>query len=345
MALVSMSFRGEPKLEAAAVSDPAHILQGSKGAHVQKIQAALIDLDQADLDLDGMFGPATMAAVKTYKERRRILNVQGRIDGIVGKKTMTALDAEMAALENGRLRGVLNLSFGIEVTLVDIVVRFRAGVARDALQNLDPGKLEQYRKKPNRRLLAITRTADIGNAGLIQGVVQEIDKELGALDELGVLCINGNSAGARNALELAAALKDKRKIKFVGLADMAMFPDLPGLNVPEPLNPADITGGKAKNVPFWSGAPSIDADIKQNFFQTRDNFWSRRNLAFKREWTGRTGDSLREVHGRVPGFADGGGTEIQVPLASSLGPGAHVFAGDEGDRRNGAKISELLAAL
>lgn len=345
MVLVSQFFRGEPKLEAAATSDPAHILQGSKGPHVEKIQSALVDLDQADIDLDGMFGPATTAAVRTYKERRRILNVHGRIDGIVGKGTMKSLDAEMAALERGRLRGVLNLSFSVTTTLVDFVVRFRAGAARDALQNLDPQKLEQYRKKPNRRLHAITRTADIGNAGLIQGVLQEIDKELGALDEPGILCINGNSAGARNALELAAALKGKRKIKFVGLADMAMFPDLPGLNQPEPLNPIDVTGGKAKNIPVWSGAPSIDAEIKQNFFQTRDNFWSRRNLAFRREWTGRTGDSLREVHGKVQGFDAGGGTEIPVPLTSSLGPAAHVFAGDEGDRRNGAKISELLAAL
>ena len=34
-------FAGDPKLEAAAVSDPAHIKKGAIGDHVRKIQVAL----------------------------------------------------------------------------------------------------------------------------------------------------------------------------------------------------------------------------------------------------------------------------------------------------------------
>jgi hypothetical protein len=46
--LRSQLFRGDPKLEAAAVSDPAHVLPGAAGSHVGKIQLALILLDAAD---------------------------------------------------------------------------------------------------------------------------------------------------------------------------------------------------------------------------------------------------------------------------------------------------------
>ncbi len=100
MALQSQLFRGDTKLEAAAVSDPAHILQGAAGEHVRKIQQALIQLDGAALDPDGKYGPATATAVSAFKQKRQILNTQGKIDNIVGKKTMAALDREQSARES-----------------------------------------------------------------------------------------------------------------------------------------------------------------------------------------------------------------------------------------------------
>jgi len=76
MALQSQLFRGDPQLEAAAVSDPAHIEPGARGEHVRKIQLALIQLDGADIDPDGQYGPATAAAVLAYKQKqkRNIIN-------------------------------------------------------------------------------------------------------------------------------------------------------------------------------------------------------------------------------------------------------------------------------
>ena len=106
MALQSQSFRGDPKLEAAAVSDPAHILPGSSGPHVGKIQQALIQLDGASLVQDSAYGPATAAAVAAFKRKRQILNSSGQIDNIVGKKTIAALDSEMLAKERGGGAGV-----------------------------------------------------------------------------------------------------------------------------------------------------------------------------------------------------------------------------------------------
>ena len=90
MALQSQLFRGDPKLEAASVSDPAHIVQGATGAHVAKIQLALIQSDGAAITADGAYGQGTAAAVSAFKAKRQILNFQGKIDNIVGKKTIAA---------------------------------------------------------------------------------------------------------------------------------------------------------------------------------------------------------------------------------------------------------------
>jgi peptidoglycan hydrolase-like protein with peptidoglycan-binding domain len=107
MALQSQTFRNDPKLEAAAVSDPAHIVPGARGEHVRKIQLALIRLDGAAITADGNYDPATAAAVLAYKQKRNIVNraYQTRADNIVGKMTIDRLDKEMLAAEqnnNGR---------------------------------------------------------------------------------------------------------------------------------------------------------------------------------------------------------------------------------------------------
>ena len=97
MALQSDLFRGDPKLEAAAVSDPAHILPGANGPHVGKIQTALIQLDGAAIVQDSFYGPLTADAVLAYKRKRKIINFsyQTQADNIVGKLTIAALDSEL----------------------------------------------------------------------------------------------------------------------------------------------------------------------------------------------------------------------------------------------------------
>src|SRR5262245_56804188 len=78
MSLQSQSFRGDPKLEAAAVSHPAHIVPGAVGEDVAKIQQALILLDGADIDSGELaskrYGPSTANAVLSYKKKRNIIN-------------------------------------------------------------------------------------------------------------------------------------------------------------------------------------------------------------------------------------------------------------------------------
>jgi diketogulonate reductase-like aldo/keto reductase len=105
VALQSLFFRKIPQLEAAAVSDPAHIKQGARGYHVSMIQQTLIGADDARIAatelLTEHYGPTTAQAVLRYKTKRNIINFsyQKKADNIVGKMTIAALDADMAELE------------------------------------------------------------------------------------------------------------------------------------------------------------------------------------------------------------------------------------------------------
>lgn len=114
MALRSNLFRGDLKLEAAAVRPAAHIIRGSRGDHVAKIQYALSVLTGEPLKLDGDYGPKTAAAVLSFKQRRKIINkaYQTKPDEIVGVRTMAALDEEMLSIENsGRDPGLITCTY------------------------------------------------------------------------------------------------------------------------------------------------------------------------------------------------------------------------------------------
>lgn len=104
MGLQSELFKGDPKLEACAVKDSAHISKrdNSVGEHVGKIQTALIRIDPT-LKIDPgeleakSYGPSTAAAVLAYKRERGIINFsyQNSADDIVGKMTIARLDREL----------------------------------------------------------------------------------------------------------------------------------------------------------------------------------------------------------------------------------------------------------
>ena len=78
--------------------------------------------------------PPPLPRSGAFKEKRRILNVQGKIDDIVGKKTLAALDAEMLAQEAGG-GGKLRLGFKVdgEPTIADVVVKFQGAFEEGVL--------------------------------------------------------------------------------------------------------------------------------------------------------------------------------------------------------------------
>jgi hypothetical protein len=105
MPLLSKFFRGDKKLEAAQVSDPAHLVHGTVGPHVAKVQMALFAIDSLSIDRGEVklqtYGPSTARAVLAYKSKRQIINraYQNRPDDIVGKMTITRLDQDMLQWE------------------------------------------------------------------------------------------------------------------------------------------------------------------------------------------------------------------------------------------------------
>jgi peptidoglycan hydrolase-like protein with peptidoglycan-binding domain len=108
MSLRSRFFSGDTKLEAAAKSNPAHIVPGDLGHHVAKIQQALrlLDgdaIDPAELSAE-RYGPSTASAVLSYKTKHSIINraYQTQPDNIVGIMTMASLDDGMVRIEQGQ---------------------------------------------------------------------------------------------------------------------------------------------------------------------------------------------------------------------------------------------------
>jgi len=177
MPLQSQLFRDDPQLEAAAVSDPAHITPGARGEHVRKIQLALIQLDGAKIAPDGVYGPATSAAVLAYKQKRNIANTsyQTRPDNIVGKMTVQTLDRELSNAPNPATDRSAEVGAAIVATLLkmDLALGPKAFYIKPDLRI----RLEALR--------AAAATATRGNTGFSGRIRQEYDRGVPHLAEIG----------------------------------------------------------------------------------------------------------------------------------------------------------------
>jgi hypothetical protein len=105
MTLQSRLFRDDKRLQRCLIDHSAHVTPGSAGDFVTKIQTALIladDLTIARSELDKKtYGQSTTEAVLAFKQRRKIINrsYESKVDDIVGKMTIAALDKEMLRVE------------------------------------------------------------------------------------------------------------------------------------------------------------------------------------------------------------------------------------------------------
>ena len=105
MPLQSKLFRDECLLRACLTYDSSHVTLGATGAHVRKIQTALVLLDGAQIDSPEIaakrYGPSTAAAVLKFKQKRNIINrsYQTQADNIIGKMTIAVMDKEMLQRE------------------------------------------------------------------------------------------------------------------------------------------------------------------------------------------------------------------------------------------------------
>jgi peptidoglycan hydrolase-like protein with peptidoglycan-binding domain len=252
MALRSQLFRGDGQLEAAAVSDPAHILPGASGPHVARIQQALIQLDGAAISQDSAYGPATAAAVGAFKQKRQILNFEGKIDNIVGRKTIAALDAEMLAKESGgggADRGRAGLRFlvnpdddtpvgppvpppSVQTKPLDIFVQFTGALGSG--QGLrDPNGEKKFKDSINsssylqthQPMEAIIFSGGRGAQNPFLDAANEVFR-LRLQNSTGVTIVVGTSVGGLSALQCAALLTLSTvglNLDYVALSDAAFF--------------------------------------------------------------------------------------------------------------------------
>ncbi len=170
MGLSSRLFKGDPRLEAAQVHDHAHLTLGAQGHHVAKVQMALNAVDWLRIDRIELarqyYGRSTAAAVLAYKTRRSIVNhaYQNTPDDIVGKMTITRLDADLRLWEASQQhRG--DCRCGVRTALDPAALaQRRAGTARLGFAVAVPGTaapaaaLPQFRRAL-RIHLSITRRA------------------------------------------------------------------------------------------------------------------------------------------------------------------------------------------
>lgn len=77
-----------------AGSSTASLRRGSRGMAVKALQEDLILLGYLNGKADGTFGARTEAAVRQYQRRNRL-----GVDGIAGKQTLSAVDAEVKRIE------------------------------------------------------------------------------------------------------------------------------------------------------------------------------------------------------------------------------------------------------
>ena len=274
MALQSQLFSGDPKLEAAAVSDPAHIRPGASGPHVTKIQQALIQVDGAAITPDGDYGQLTAAAVSAFKVKRTILNFAGKIDNIVGKKTIASLDREMLAKESGGGGASALLGFGLGGNLLGDVLGL--GLPQDIFVLLDgtgnrneegarlPKEEALFGKKPEFNTVAYLKghqpVAPIiffGGRGS-KDPSATVAALVGALrlgSPKGVTIIAGNSVGALSALKTAALVNGLGiQVDYLSISDGAFF-DRDG----------EITRVNPLQIALPPGIKAVKSD---NFFQT-----------------------------------------------------------------------------
>lgn len=240
---VSKFFGEKPmnELLGAANEDPLHIMPGSSGDHVSKIQSALFSITSAKIDSDELgrsfYGKTTADAVANFKRTRTppILNFRNQIDNIVGIKTMRALDQEMKRIDGGLGKETI-------IKTQDIVIHIlgqdpTSGVAGKKTSEgqvfigVPPTELfnkevetEAY-KKTHERLIH-----QQWNGGLPQfktdptdEIVEFINKTVAGLTPgtLGRLILIGMSSGGRNTATVADRIKGRRLFSYVAAIDAA----------------------------------------------------------------------------------------------------------------------------
>jgi hypothetical protein len=331
-------FQNDAQLKKAAEFDPEHVGEAfhREGNHVRLIKEALNAWAAkqtptlAPLPVTNVFDKATGDRVALYKTRHEppILNFQKKIDRVVGKQTVRALDLELPPLDEKP--PVLQV--------VDIVVHYR-GAANEL--PLFPGDvlpetllipyLQKHLVSADRVLHRFgqnTRKIREESAGMIASDVQKITNLVNGKDA-GKICISGSSSGGRNALDLALAVTRRGlPLAYVGILDAAFFPN----------ETRDVPTITTKPVPHFRMYASIQSDRHDNFFQTVGNHKKITRQGAGLLFTSEMGGE--EIHGSVPPLRDRDFSNRILPSSSDDGAHGQTISGNIDEVRK--TISKIL---
>lgn len=262
--------------------DINHIVFGARGDHVSVIQTALFtimpNLRLPDNELSdpvtkgGFYGPATAAAVATYKKTRKppILNYLGQIDNIVGRQTITALDKDLgnATPPSPPPTPMPPVQPTPVAKFIDIVVEVQGydNVNQQGQRTFSGEADQSLRDELNyndekRRLFKLSFNGGEGAKDPTKNIVSTIETYIG-YGQTGLIFLHGGSAGGHVILSVGNELTEKNvKIRYVGVWDGAF-------QLSDRVDPSfDVRTGAS----FYIKTPNIKAETKRNWYQTLGN--------------------------------------------------------------------------
>lgn len=339
MALSNPRFAREQDLE-DCLRGTKRLEKGSRGEAVRKVQQALIDLKDPKIRLpnfgaDGKYGDETVAAVFQFKSDRGIVNAGGFIDGIVGPKTMDALDKTVFP-GDGPSPTPPAPPPPTATKIADIVVRIlNVGTGKESGVQKNRGVFftEKY-KALNRDLFGIQFDGGSGANNPSAAIVTRVEESLQG-HKPGAICVFGGSVAGKNVLEVATRLNGKGIPRaYLGMSDGAFFDA-------DALPPGGLIGVP---IPVIKD-PGAFADRRVNIFQSFGNNTKFSGSLQRRIWFGDDPrPPLGEIHGTIPGWEN---SDLTI-IGNIKGPDpaiAHNQAVAQGNATHETNIIALLEKL
>ena len=203
------------QVKAATQTPPAQGLdealqrRGDRGPDVADLQAKLNEVDAAALDVDGIFGPLTDAAVRRFQTEESL-----RVDGIVGPKTRGALarrvapsDGPVPPAPGGLLGGGAGLIPGL----------LASGGLAEFLRRVREQFAEQERIKARREVLDLLREPRRNKQALLDRL-PALDAKSAAeivteIKDIALAAVAGSAAG-REVLEKLLDRMPEKDFRF-----------------------------------------------------------------------------------------------------------------------------------
>lgn len=272
------------------------------------VPAGLLESD------DALFDRPTSELLTRFKTVSKILNLQGKIDRIVGKKTVRALNKELPAVPdvepppNGGLVLPTNVKFRDVIFVISAIGHRREINSTGLLAAFVRSRVTTvaYLEKFDRALdiHAVFRRDNM----VFDATLANLKAKPLAGQKLGIVMMYGVSQGGVLITELAKKISGGNiSIEYVGVSDGAFF-DRDTTNVPTIFPPSPIPGGKPSNIPsIQPGFANFLSKRKVNVFQTKGNGFKSINPLNNPQhkdvmWFSDMAGG--EVHGEIPGFVN-----------------------------------------